>query len=258
MAQFKHKTLITILAPLGLISGMALSVEGLADHHNRYAIDASKGVVKNSAGECWLTVGGIREKMEACGDEVFVDSAVDSDGDGVTDDRDMCPGTPRGAPVNAKGCPLDSDGDGVPDYLDKCPGTKAGAKVDKDGCEVMKPMPKIEKVVIDNILLFDFDSAALKGGANDVLDSSYAKFKGNDAVKSVVITGHTDSIGSDAYNQGLSERRANVVRDYLIDQGADASKLQARGAGESQPAFGNDTKAGRAMNRRVEFNVMMK
>jgi OOP family OmpA-OmpF porin len=255
MAQFKHQKLIAILAPLGLISGMALSLEGLADHHNRYAIDASKGVVKNSAGECWFTVGGIMEKMEACGDMV----SVDSDGDGVTDDKDMCPGTPRGAPVNAKGCPLDSDGDGVPDYLDKCPGTKAGAKVDKDGCEVMmKPMAKMEKVVIDNILLFDFDSAALKGGASDVLNSSYAKFKGNDAVKSVLITGHTDSIGSDAYNQGLSERRANAVRDYLISQGADASKLQANGAGESQPAFGNDTKAGRAMNRRVEFNVMMK
>ena len=253
MAQFKHKKLIAMLAPLGLIGGMALSIEGLADSHNRYAIDTSKGVVKNGAGECWFTVGGIMEKMEACGDMV----AVDSDGDGVTDDKDQCPGTPRGAPVDAKGCPLDSDGDGVPDYQDKCPGTKAGAKVDKDGCEVMmKPM--MEKVVIDNILLFDFDSATLKAGAADVLNSSYAKFKGNDAVKSVTIIGHTDSMGSEAYNQGLSERRANSVRDYLISQGADASKLMTQGAGESMPAFGNDTKAGRAMNRRVEFKVMMK
>lgn len=255
MAQFKHKKIIAMLAPLGLISGMAISTAGLADNHNRYAIDASKGVVKNSANECWITAGGLQEKIEACGDVIL----VDTDGDGVTDDKDMCPGTPRGAPVDAKGCPLDSDGDGVPDYLDKCPGTKAGAKVDKDGCEIMmKPMAKTEKVVIDNILLFDFDSAELKEGSTDVLDNSYAKFKGNDAVKSVTITGHTDSSGPDAYNQGLSERRANSVRDYLISQGADASKLQARGAGESQPAFGNDTKAGRAMNRRVEFNVMMK
>ncbi len=255
MAQLKHKKLIAMLAPLGLIGGMALSVEGLADSHNRYAIDASRGVVMNSAGECWLTAGGIQEKMVACGDVV----AVDSDGDGVTDDKDMCPGTPRGAPVDAKGCPLDSDGDGVPDYMDKCPGTKAGVKVDKDGCEIMmKPMPKMEKVVIDNIVLFDFDSAKLKFGSADVLNSSYAKFKGNDAVKSVIITGYTDSVGSEAYNQKLSERRANAVRDYLISEGADASKLQARGAGESQPAFSNDTKAGRAMNRRVEFDVIMK
>ena len=253
MAQLKHKKLIAMLAPLGLISGMALSVEGVADNHNRYAVDASKGIVKNGAGECWLTVGGLMEKMVACGD------VIDSDGDGVTDDKDKCPGTPRGAPVDANGCPLDSDGDGVPDYLDKCPGTKAGAKVDKDGCEIMmKPAPKMQKVVIDNILLFDFDSAALKGGATAVLDSSYAKFKGNDAVKSVIVTGHTDSMGSEAYNQGLSERRANSVRDYLISQGADASKLQANGAGESQPAYSNDTKEGRAQNRRVEFNVMMK
>lgn len=255
MAQLKHKKLIAMLAPLGLIGGMTLSAQGLADHHNRYAIDSDKDVVKNSAGECWITAGGIQEKRVDCGDMM----AVDSDGDGVTDDKDMCPGTPRGAPVDARGCPLDSDGDGVPDYLDKCPGTKAGAKVDKDGCEIMmKPMAKVEAVTIDNILLFDFDSAALKEGSADVLNSSYAKFKGNDAVKSVVVTGHTDSQGSEAYNMGLSERRANAVRDYLISQGADASKLQARGAGESQPAFTNDTKAGRAMNRRVEFNVMMK
>jgi OOP family OmpA-OmpF porin len=253
MAQFNHKKLIAMFIPLGLIGGMALSVEGVADSHNRYAIDASKGVVKNSAGECWLTVGGIREKLAECGDRVV----GDADGDGVTDDKDMCPDTPRGAPVDARGCPLDSDGDGVPDYLDKCPGTRAGAKVDKDGCEI-KPMAKIEKVVIDNILLFDFDSAELKAGSTEVLNSSYAKFRGNAEVESVTITGHTDSIGSDAYNQGLSERRANAVRDYLVSQGADASKLQARGVGESQPAFTNETDAGRAMNRRVEFDVMMK
>ncbi|AKH22052.1 hypothetical protein AAY24_04680 [Sedimenticola thiotaurini] len=183
---------------------------------------------------------------------------VDSDGDGVTDDKDRCPDTPRGAPVDASGCPLDSDGDGVADYMDKCPGTRAGAKVDQDGCEVMKPMTKVENVVIDNVLLFDFDSAELKSGAAEVLDSSYAKFKGKDAVKSVIVTGHTDSIGSEAYNQGLSERRANAVRNYLISQGADASKLEARGAGESQPAYSNDTKEGRSMNRRVEFQVIMK
>lgn len=255
MAQFKHKKIIAMLAPLGLIGGLALSVPGLADSHNRYAVDGAKGGVKNSAGGCWVTANGIQEKMEACGDIIL----VDTDGDGVTDDKDQCPDTPRGAPVDANGCPLDSDGDGVPDYMDKCPGTRAGVKVDGNGCEIMmKPMAKVENVVIDNILLFDFDSAELKSGAADVLDNSYAKFKGKDAVRSVIITGHTDSSGPDAYNQGLSERRANAVRDYLISQGADAGKLEARGAGESQPAFGNDTKAGRSMNRRVEFQVIMK
>lgn len=255
MAQFKHKIIIAVLAPLGLISGMAMSTAGLADNHNRYMTDASRGVVKNSANECWTTAGGLQEKIEACGDVIL----VDTDGDGVTDDKDQCPDTPRGAPVDAKGCPLDSDGDGVPDYMDKCPGTKAGVRVDRDGCEIMmKPMAKVESVVIDNILLFDFDSAQLKSGAAEVLNDSYAKFKGKDAVRSVIITGHTDSSGPDAYNQGLSERRANSVRDYLISQGADASKLEARGAGESQPAFSNDTRSGRSMNRRVEFKVIMK
>lgn len=253
MAKFNHKKLVAMIAPLGLVSGMVLSVEGIADNHNRYAIDASKGVVKNSAGECWITRGGIMEKLEACGDVMM---APDSDGDGVTDDKDRCPDTPRGAPVDSNGCPLDTDGDGVPDYLDVCPGTPAGAKVDEKGCEIKVMAP--QKVVVDNILLFDFDSAELKGGAAGVLDSSFAKFKGNDAVSSVIITGHTDSIGSEAYNQGLSERRANAVRDYLISQGADASKLRAEGAGESMPAYTNETEAGRSMNRRVEFNVMTK
>lgn len=254
MAQINHKKLIAMIAPLGLVSGMALSIQGMADEDNRYAVDASKGVVMNGAGECWITRGGVMEKMEACGDMMM---APDSDGDGVTDDKDRCPGTPRGAPVDANGCPLDTDGDGVPDYLDVCPGTPAGAKVDDKGCEI-KMMMKPQKVVIENILLFDFDSAELKGGAADVLDSSYAKFKGNDAVRSVTITGHTDSIGTEAYNQGLSERRANAVRDYLISQGADGSKLMARGAGETMPAYTNETEAGRSMNRRVEFDVMMK
>lgn len=258
MAQIIRKRLTPLLIPIGLIGGMMLSAEAMSmQHMEGYAVDASRDVVKNGAGGCWHTVGGVKEKIPECGDVVM---AADSDGDGVPDDRDDCPNTPRGAPVDARGCPLDSDGDGVPDYRDLCPGTPPGVKVDSDGCEVVKPMPAAvpQKVVVENILLFEFDSAQLKGGAANILDSTFDKFKGNDAVGSVMITGHTDSIGSDAYNQGLSERRANTVRDYLISQGADPQKLQVQGLGESQPAYTNDTKAGRQMNRRVEFDVIMK
>jgi len=175
------------------------------------------------------------------------------------DDKDRCPGTPRGAPVDASGCPLDSDGDLVPDYKDRCPGTRKGAQVDGKGCEIKKAMKmKVEKVVIDSVMLFDFDSAELKGGAKATLDSAYAKFKGNNNVSRVVVTGHTDSKGSDAYNQGLSERRANAVRDYLIGAGANGNKIQATGAGETQPAASNATEEGRAKNRRVEISAEMK
>ena len=72
----------------------------------------------------------------------------------------------------------------------------------------------------------------------------------------VNVDGHTDWTGTDAYNQGLSERRANSVRDYLASRGVDASRLIASGHGESQPIASNETREGRALNRRVELNVL--
>ncbi len=120
-------------------------------------------------------------QLPECGD------VIDSDGDGVYDDKDKCPGTPKGVTVDAMGCPLDSDGDGVADYKDKCPGTKAGAKVDADGCEiVVAPAPKpapMQKVVLNDVLLFDFDSAVLKESATGAVDRAYAKFHGNPNVR---------------------------------------------------------------------------
>jgi OOP family OmpA-OmpF porin len=72
----------------------------------------------------------------------------------------------------------------------------------------------------------------------------------------VEVAGHTDSVGSEEYNMGLSDRRANSVKDYLISQGITATRLTARGYGESQPVASNDTDAGRAQNRRVELIVL--
>lgn len=257
MPQLKHKKIIVLLAPVGLIIGMAISAQGFAAAHGGikpYAQDASGSVVKALSG-CVLTRGGLKKMLAECGD--VIDGDVD--GDGVKDSKDMCPGTPKGAPVDAKGCPLDSDGDGIPDYLDKCPGTAPGTKVDRHGCEIMaKKPPVVQKVVIGNVMLFGFDSAELKMEATDVLDDVYAKFKGNSAVKAVVITGHADSMGSDAYNMGLSERRAESVRDYLIGSGANGSLLTARGVGESKPTASNDTAEGRSANRRVEFTAIMR
>lgn len=252
MAQMKQKKTIALLVSLGLTIGMGLSTQAVAAKAKHFANDASKTIVIDPYGECVLTRGGVIP-ASGCG------MAVDSDGDGVMDDKDRCPGTPRGAPVDAKGCPLDSDGDLVPDYKDRCPGTRKGAQVDGTGCEIKKAKKmKMEKVVIDNVMLFDFDSAELKGGAKATLDSAFAKFKGNDGVSKVVVVGHTDSKGSESYNQGLSERRANSVRDYLVSAGANGNKIQATGAGETRPAASNDTEMGRSKNRRVELNAVMK
>lgn len=142
----------------------------------------------------------------------------------------------------------DLDGDGVPNERDKCPNTRPGAVVDLDGCEV-------EAVIELQGVHFDFDKSTLKPEAKVILNEAAALLQKHERVV-VEVAGHTDSIGSDQYNQGLSERRANAVRDYLIDKGIRASRLSAVGYGESRPVASNDTDAGRAENRRVELVIL--
>jgi OOP family OmpA-OmpF porin len=142
----------------------------------------------------------------------------------------------------------DLDGDGVPNERDKCPNTRPGAVVDLDGCEV-------EAVISLDGVYFDFDKATLRPEGIAVLNEAAALLKTNDRVV-VEVAGHTDSVGSEQYNQGLSERRANTVRDYLVGQGITATRLTARGYGEVQPVATNDTDEGRQLNRRVELIVL--
>jgi OOP family OmpA-OmpF porin len=99
---------------------------------------------------------------------------------------------------------------------------------------------------------FAFDRAEIDEASAVVLDVAADTLKGCPNV-AVRVEGHTDSVGTDAYNQGLSERRANAVRNYLVDHGVSASRLTAVGFGESQPVASNDTAEGRALNRRVEL-----
>jgi OOP family OmpA-OmpF porin len=142
----------------------------------------------------------------------------------------------------------DLDGDGVINEHDKCPNTRPGAVVDLDGCEV-------EAVIELEGVHFDFDKATLKPEAIAVLNQAAALLQKHERVV-VEVAGHTDSKGSEEYNQGLSERRANAVKDYLNSKGVRASRLTARGYGESRPVASNDTDEGRAENRRVELIVL--
>jgi len=233
-----------MLASLGFIVGMAMAAQSLAAQMDgRYTIDSAKGMVKNSAKECWVTVGGVAG-MGKCGD------VVDSDADGVYGDKDQCPNTPAGVKVDVKGCALDSDGDGVPDYRDKCPDTRSGARVNSDGCEI------ISNVTIDLVNdEFDFDSARLKPAMKATLDDLADKVNASPGDESLEIIGHTDSVGTDAYNQWLSERRAAAVADYLAGRGVSSARMTTKGMGESQPIADNGTKEGRAKNRRVETQV---
>lgn len=101
---------------------------------------------------------------------------------------------------------------------------------------------------------FDFDKANIKPEAEGVLDAAVEALKENPGV-SVEVVGYTDSVGTDAYNQGLSERRANAVKDYLASHGVEGSRLTATGRGEANPVADNATDDGRAQNRRVELDV---
>ncbi|MNR29761.1 Outer membrane porin F precursor [compost metagenome] len=102
--------------------------------------------------------------------------------------------------------------------------------------------------------MFAYDSAELTSAAHQQLQALTGKLNGANVV-SVKVIGHTDSQGSDAYNQALSERRASSVAEYLISQGLAPSKVTSQGRGESQPIADNSTDAGRAQNRRVELHL---
>lgn len=171
----------------------------------------------------------------------------DEDGDGVLDENDQCPGTLAGVAVDVFGCALDSDRDGVPDYMDKCPNTKQGLVVDSDGCPKMMK----ESVSIDLEVLFDTNKAEVKPAYMAEIQG-VAGFMNNYPKTTAVIEGHTDSVGDAAYNQGLSQRRADAVRGVLVeDLGIDADRVTAKGYGEERPRASNATKEGRQENRRV-------
>jgi len=116
------------------------------------------------------------------------------------------------------------------------------------------PAPKVERTIILDHVLFDFDKTAIKPDGAKILDRLVAFLKENPD-KKVDLEGHTDWIGTDKYNQGLSERRANSVKSHLTKNGVDAGRIAMRGFGKTKPIADNKTSDGRAKNRRVEVKV---
>ncbi|WP_460220290.1 OmpA family protein [Psychroserpens sp. MEBiC05023] len=177
----------------------------------------------------------------------------DADGDGVADNADDCPNE-KGPSAN-KGCPWpDTDGDGILDKDDQCP-NEAGT-VANNGCPEIAPTEEVIKQLNDyaRTILFDTGKASFKSESMEVLQAMTAIFKEYPRAD-FAIGGHTDSVGSKATNQALSERRANAVRDYLIANGINADRLTATGYGEDYPIASNSTRAGRKENRRVEVKL---
>jgi len=116
------------------------------------------------------------------------------------------------------------------------------------------PAPPVEEKIVLNGIRFDFDKAVIKPEFVPVLDEAVAALQKHPG-KKVTIEGHTDAIGSDAYNEKLGMRRSDAVKSYLVEKGIAADTLTTESFGETQPVADNKTKEGRAMNRRVEFKV---
>lgn len=201
-------------------------------------MDSDGDGVMDSADRCPGTPRGTRVDANGC--------PLDSDGDGVTDDKDQCPNTPRGTRVNSVGCPLpDGDGDGAADASDQCPDTPSGQKVDARGCHIIFSLEGVN---------FAYNSAELAPAATTKLNEAVAMLKENMDMN-IRIEGHTDSRGTEEYNMNLSQRRADSVVKYLTDNGIAASRLSSVGRGEGSPTATNDTDEGRAQNRRVDFVI---
>ncbi|CAP42221.1 outer membrane protein OmpA [Bordetella petrii] len=118
-----------------------------------------------------------------------------------------------------------------------------------------KPTPMATKVVFNADTFFDFDKSTLKPEGRQLLDQVAQQAQGID-LETIIAVGHTDSIGTEKYNQGLSERRAASVKSYLVSKGVDPNRIYTEGKGELQPVASNKTREGRAQNRRVEIEVV--
>ena len=256
--------------------------DGVADR-NDMCPDTPAGVAVDANG-CPLDrdKDGVADYLDACPDvsgNASLKGCPDSDNDGVADINDKCPDTPRGTRVDASGCPLDNDKDGIPDDVDRCPDAAGPASLkgcpDSDGdgvadiddrCPTVKGTienkgcPEIAKKDIERItylgskIFFENNSAVLKVASLVQLDELAALINKYDA-SNLVVEGHADSNGSDAFNLELSQKRTESVKDYLIKKGVSGSRIKAIGYGESKPIATNSTALGRAKNRRVELKM---
>jgi OOP family OmpA-OmpF porin len=190
---------------------------------------------------------GIADKDDKCPDVFGKKECIgcpDKDGDGIADNDDACPDTKGSAQYH--GCP-DTDGDGIIDKDDKCPDVFGVAS--NYGC------PEVKKFEFFKVVYFDHDIAVLVTKYLKTLDEVVTIMNEHSEV-SVSVEGHADSIGNDAYNMRLSEKRADYVIKYLVKKGIAKERLVKSFFGETKPVGDNKTAAGRALNRRVEIKTV--
>jgi outer membrane protein OmpA-like peptidoglycan-associated protein len=248
---------------------------GVAVDKNGCPIDTDGDGVADYMDDC-PTISGLTS-MKGC---------PDADGDGVADKNDKCPDTLKGVKVDANGCPLDSDKDGVIDSMDKSPDTPVGVIVDKDGrpvdtdgdgvadyldkCPTVagpienKGCPVIEKVAEGDVspemniepVYFDYDKSNVLPVEKAKIEKLVKLLKENNTYN-VDLTGNADSKGTEEYNMKLSERRIESVVKSITNSGIKKARIsKQKPLGESKPIATNDTEEGRALNRRVTFEVI--
>ncbi|MFD2600677.1 OmpA family protein [Flavobacterium suzhouense] len=225
---------------------------------------------------------GIPDKDDSCPDVAGLkefNGCPDTDGDGIADREDACPEV--AGPASLKGCP-DTDGDGIADKDDKCPDVKGPREnggcpwpdtdgdgvLDKDdlcpnvkGTAANKGCPEVTEEVVKKLndygktILFNSGKSSFKDETIPVLEAMNAIFKEYPHAK-FILEGHTDSDGSNALNQTLSENRAAAVKTWLVEHGIAADRLKSVGFGETKPIASNKTAKGKAQNRRVEVKLI--
>ncbi|WLQ12463.1 OmpA family protein [Hahella aquimaris] len=203
--------------------------------------DADGDGVTDDKDQCPNTKAGARVDATGC------PVVGDDDADGVPNEKDQCPNSPAAAKVDSRGCPLDTDRDGITDGLDACPDTPYGAKVDNRGCRIQLS----ETVTITLNVTFPTNSAAIPDEFVSEVEK-LAEFMRQYPDTKAVVEGHTDDRGQDAYNQKLSEKRANAVRQMVVERfGIAGERISSVGYGEARPIGDNNTAEGRSANRRV-------
>ena len=243
------------------------TIPGLAEFNG--CPDTDGDGIQDSEDDCPLVAGpaehngcpdtdgdGLTDNKDRCpkvAGKMELGGCPDTDGDGIVDSRDQCPKV--AGPRANRGCPWpDSDGDSVFDKDDKCPDVPG--TVANNGCPEGPSDADMAKITeLSREIQFAFGSATFTEATPPVLNDIVAIIlqypKSNFSVQ-----GHTDSIGTKGFNQGLSERRANAVVDYLSSRNVSSSRLSASGLGETMPIDTNINSAGRANNRRVEIHFM--
>jgi outer membrane protein OmpA-like peptidoglycan-associated protein len=265
---------------IGLFNGVDQSVDLSKETNNRRAYYYIDGIAINVFDDPDTDGDGVTDKNDACpnvkGLAAFK-GCPDTDGDGIADSKDACPNV-KGLAEHS-GCP-DTDGDGIIDSKDSCPNVKGlvafngclekdtdgdGIVDSKDACPNVKGIAKYdgcllskeEKKVIEDAsahIYFETGSSTIKKVSYPDLDRLAAILKKHPEVKARV-EGHTDSSGNAEKNLALSKDRAASVKKYLIEHGEKEDHITSEGYGSSIPVASNDTKAGRAKNRRVGIVV---